>query len=119
MSNDLNRVQDDGKVFKALADNKRRLILDLLKMRPRTTGEICAYFNDVDRCTIMMHLEILRRAELIISKKEGRFRWNYLDAIPIKRIHDRWIGQYANYAVEMLQRLKENVEGTEIDRSES
>jgi DNA-binding transcriptional ArsR family regulator len=116
---DNNSSQDDGKVFKALADNKRRMILDILKIKPRTTGEICAYFKGLDRCTVMMHLEILRRAELIISKKEGRFRWNYLDAIPIKRIHDRWIGQYANYAVEMLQRLKENAEGTELDRSES
>lgn len=113
MSTDPDSAEDEGKVFKALADDKRRMILDLLKIKPRTTGELCSYFKGVDRCTVMMHLEVLRKAELIISKKEGRFRWNYLDAIPIKRIHDRWIGEYANYAVKMLQELKENIESNE------
>ncbi len=113
MSTNPGKAEDEGKVFKALADDKRRMILDLLKIRPRTTGELCSYFKGVDRCTVMMHLEVLRKAELIISKKEGRFRWNYLDAIPIKRIHDRWIGEYANYAVRMLQGLKENIERTD------
>ena len=113
MSTDPDNADDEGRVFKALADDKRRKILDLLKIKPRTTGELCSYFKGVDRCTVMMHLEVLRKAELIISKKEGRFRWNYLDAIPIKRIHDRWIGEYANYAVRMLQGLKENIERTD------
>lgn len=100
----------DAKVFKALADNKRRQILDLLKSRPRTTGELCDEFKEVDRCTILMHLEILRKSGLVISKKEGRFVWNYLDSLPIKRIHDRWIEEYAAYAVSALEGLKRRLE---------
>lgn len=111
MSSDLDYVEDDSAVFKALADGKRRKMLDLLKIKPRTTGELCSFFPDVDRCTVMLHLEVLRKAELIIVKKEGRFRWNYLDALPIKRIHDRWIGKYADFAVEMLEELKQKAEG--------
>lgn len=64
----------------------------------------------------MLHLDVLRRAELIVVKKEGRFRWNYLDALPIKRIHDRWIGKYAEFAVEMLEQLKQSAEGLDVDR---
>lgn len=117
MSSDIYYEQDDGAVFKALADDKRRRILDLLKVKPRTTGELCSYFPDVDRCTIMQHLEVLRKAELIIVKKEGRFRWNYLDALPLKRIHDRWIGKYAEFAVEMLEKLKQRTEGLDGEES--
>ncbi|EQB64515.1 MAG: transcriptional regulator, ArsR family [Thermoplasmatales archaeon I-plasma] len=100
----------DGNVFKALADNKRRKILDLLKSRPRTTGELCEQFKEVDRCTILMHLEILRKSGLVISKKEGRLVWNYLDSLPIKRIHDRWIEEYATYAVSVLEGIKRSLE---------
>lgn len=108
--------QDDGAVFKALADDKRRRILDYLKERPRTTGELCSHFSEVDRCTIIMHLDILRKADLVITKKEGRFKWNYLDAIPIRRIYNRWIGKYADYAVEMLERFKNDIEGNRPEK---
>jgi len=112
MSPEATSKEDDGAIFKALADSRRRKLLDLLKTKPRTTGELCSYFKDLDRCTVILHLEVLRKAGLIIVRKEGRFRWNYLDALPIKRIHDRWIGKYADFAVEMLDRIKQNVEIT-------
>jgi len=99
-------------VFKALADHRRREMLDLLKERPRTTGELCARFRNLDRCTVMQHLRVLEKAELIIVKREGRLRWNYLNAVPIKQIHDRWIGQYASQAVELLARIKSEIGGT-------
>src|SRR5262245_54287612 len=79
------------RVFKALADARRRRILDLLKDDRRTTGELCARFPDLDRCTVMQHLRVLERAGLVIVKREGRVRWNYLNALPIKEISDRWI----------------------------
>ncbi|MDA8144283.1 MAG: helix-turn-helix domain-containing protein [Thermoplasmatales archaeon] len=110
MSKVRNGNEGDEAVFRALYDARRREILDLLKNRPRTTGEICSHFGEIDRCTVIMHIDILRKADLVVSRKEGRIVWNYLDALPIKRIHDRWIGQYANYAVEMLERLKAGIE---------
>jgi DNA-binding transcriptional ArsR family regulator len=98
-------------VFQALADHRRRGILDLLKHQPRTTGELCARFPQIDRCTVMQHLRVLEAAELIIVKREGRNRWNYLNPLPIKEIYDRWISRYAGGAVDLLARMKREMEG--------
>ncbi|HSJ64001.1 MAG TPA: metalloregulator ArsR/SmtB family transcription factor [Gemmatimonadaceae bacterium] len=102
-------TQDDL-VFKALADPRRRAILDLLRSRARTTGELCAHFDDLDRCTVMQHLGVLERAGLIIPRREGRHRWNHLNAWPIKQLHDRWISPYARHAVDLLARMKQDLE---------
>lgn len=100
---------DEDSVFKALADRKRRRILDLLKAEPRTTGDLCNAFPSLNRCTVMQHLGVLERAGLVVVKREGRVRWNYLDAVPIKRIHDRWINRYASHAVGALDQLSKEL----------
>ena len=97
-------------VFKALADSRRRRILDLLKSEGRTTGDLCAQFPELDRCTVMQHLGVLERAGLIIVQRVGRERWNYIDPLPIKEIYDRWISPYAKGAVELLARMKKEME---------
>jgi len=97
-------------IFKALADGRRREILDLLKDEPKTTSDLCSHFKSLDRCTVMQHLGVLGKAGLIFTKKEGRFRWNYLDVVPIREIYDRWINQYASPSVEMLTMLKRDLE---------
>lgn len=97
-------------VFKALAAPIRRDILDALRDTPQTTGEICARFGHLNRCTVMQHLGVLEKAELVLVRREGRQRWNYLNALPIKHIHDRWIGDYAKGAVSMIDRLKTGLE---------
>jgi DNA-binding transcriptional ArsR family regulator len=103
----------EERVFKALADARRRQILDLLKDAPRTTGDLCdAFARKLDRCTVMQHIAVLERAELIICRREGRKRWNYLNAAPLKDIYDRWISPYAAEAVELLARLKRDLEAT-------
>ena len=99
-------------VFRALSNSTRRRILDLLKDHPRTTGEVCANFPELDRCTTMQHLDVLERAGLVIAQRKGRVRWNHLDALPIKLIHDRWIGDYARSAVDLLANLKSDLEIT-------
>lgn len=75
-----------------------------------TTGDMCKHFKGSDRCTVMLHLKVLEKADLIIVKRDGRLRWNYLNALPIKRIYDRWINQYATGAINFLAEFKENVE---------
>jgi DNA-binding transcriptional ArsR family regulator len=100
----------DDLVFKALGDSRRRAMLDLLRPAPRTTGDIVERFPELDRCTVMQHIGVLERAGLVIAKRRGRERWNYLNPLPIKRIHDRWVGRYAAGAVNLLARLKEVVE---------
>jgi DNA-binding transcriptional ArsR family regulator len=102
---------EQDRVFKALGDARRRKILDLLKSRPRTTGEVCEFFPDLDRCTVMQHLRVLEEADLVLVRREGRYRWNYLNPLPIKRVHDRWISPYASAAVGLLDRLKKDLEG--------
>lgn len=101
---------DSDRVFKALAAPVRRQILDFLRDRPQTTGALCARFPGIDRCTVMQHLKVLEGADLVIAKREGRERWNHLNPLPIKHIHDRWIGPYAARAVDMLDRLKGDLE---------
>ena len=99
-------------IFKALGDSRRREILDMLKARGRTTGELCEHFRQLDRCTVMQHLNVLEKADLLIVKREGRLRWNYINPLPIKELHDRWIGGYADSAVDLLARMKREIEGT-------
>ena len=85
-------------------------MLDRLKEGPRTTGALCDAFPEMDRCTVMQHLKVLEEAELIVVRREGRERWNHLNAMPIKQIHDRWISQYATHALSILDRLKADLE---------
>ncbi|EJJ24978.1 ArsR/SmtB family transcription factor [Rhizobium sp. CF142] len=101
---------DDDPIFKALAHRRRRDILDLLKDEPRTTGTLCEAFPELDRCTVMQHLKVLEEADLVIARKEGRERWNHLNSLPIKQIHDRWISAYAGHALSILDRLKSDLD---------
>lgn len=110
MSTSKNERDREERIFKALADHRRRKILDLLKDSPRSTGEICTHFNELDRCTVMQHLGVLEKAGLIIVKRSGRFRWNYINPLPIKEIYDRWISRYAGHAIDLLAHMKRNLE---------
>ncbi|HVW92060.1 MAG TPA: metalloregulator ArsR/SmtB family transcription factor [Devosia sp.] len=100
----------DDRIFKALGHFRRRQILDLLKDQPWTTGALCAALPELDRCTVMQHLGVLEEAELITVTRRGRERWNYLNPLPIRAIHERWIGPYAAQAVDLLARMKTDLE---------
>lgn len=100
----------DDLIFKALSDRRRRRILDVLRDHELTTGELCDQFPDLDRCTVMQHLGVLERASLIIVRREGRVRWNHLNAVPIQEIADRWISRYAAPALRRLGALKQALE---------
>lgn len=103
-------IDQHDRIFKALGHATRRQILDLLREAPRTTGELCDHFAHLDRCTVMQHLGVLERADLVIARTASRQRWNILNVMPIKEIHDRWIGAYATGAVALLARLKRDLE---------
>ncbi len=104
---------DLDRVFKALANPVRRAICDSLKLRPLTTGQLCAAFAELDRTTVMLHLRVLERAGLVVAVRRGRERFNHLDAMPIQAIHERWIGPHAAHAAAGLSRLKKAVEGVD------
>jgi DNA-binding transcriptional ArsR family regulator len=106
----MSRDRTDDAIFKALGDARRRRMLDLTKDRGRTTGDLCRHFKDLDRCTVMQHLDVLERAGLIIVRRSGRHRWNYLNPLPIQQLADR-IRRYAVSTVSRLARLKRELEG--------
>lgn len=101
--------------FRALANPTRREILDALKNTPLTTGELCQTFAELDRCTVMQHLRVLTDAGLVIAIKRGRQRWNHLNALPIKAIHDRWIEPHAAVATDLLLQLKSDMESNSAE----
>jgi DNA-binding transcriptional ArsR family regulator len=96
-------------VWRALADPTRRRVLDLLRDRPRTTGEIAAHFT-ISRIAVMRHLDVLSSAGLVTSRKRGRERWHYLNALPLQRVHARWAEPLTSGLASGLLRLKEQVE---------
>ncbi len=106
----MSRDREHNSTLKALGDARRREMLDLLKDKPRTTGELCDHFRKLDRCTVMQHLGVLERADLIIVKRKGRHRWNYINPLPIKELYDRWISGYASGAIDLLARMKREIE---------
>ena len=101
---------DEDRIFKALCNRVRRRMLDRLKSDPATTGTLCDAFPDLDRCTVMQHLKVLEEAGLVVARKDGRERWNHLNAIPIAALHERWIGSYAAYAADRLLQLQKGLE---------
>ena len=97
-------------VFKALGNATRRAMCDELRLRPLTTKQLCSCFPQLDRCTVMQHLNVLMKASLVVAVRKGRERFNYLDAMPIQAIHERWIGPHAALAASKLSALKEVLE---------
>ena len=97
-------------VFRALAAPQRRALLDHLRDTPMTTGQLCTLFPELDRCSVMQHLKVLEAADLVIVERRGRERWNHLNPLPIREIHERWIGPHAALAVERLAALKRGLE---------
>ncbi len=100
----------NDKLFRALGNGVRRDILDRLKNAPQTTGAVCAAFPELDRCTVMQHLKVLEEADLVVARRDGRERWNHLNAIPIQQLHERWIGGYAAYAADKLLQMQRGIE---------
>ena len=83
-------------VFKALADEGRRALLDALRKRDgQTLGELCDVLPDMTRFGVMKHLRVLEQAHLLITEKVGRTKLHHLNPVPIREIHDRWISNYS------------------------
>ncbi|WP_102348487.1 SRPBCC domain-containing protein [Bacillus sp. Marseille-P3661] len=93
-------------VFKALGHPIRRQILDILKQSPRTTGELNDYFPEVTRYAIMKHLKILEEGNLVVVRREGKYRLNFLNAVPLQEVHNRWVGKYMESTANSLLNLR-------------
>ena len=97
------------RVWKALADPSRRRLLDLLRDGPKTTGELCDAFG-MSRFGVMKHLGVLARAKLVLVRRSGRERWNFLNPAPIRRMYERWVRPYEAMWSGGLLRLADHVE---------
>jgi DNA-binding transcriptional ArsR family regulator len=103
---------DDDAVFKALADSSRRLLLDLLYERDgRTLTELDAEL-EMTRFGVMKHLKVLEEAGLVVAQKRGREKLHFLNPVPVRQIHDRWIDKYTEHRVSALLDLKNELEET-------
>lgn len=97
-------------VWRALSNPVRRQVLDLLRDGPRTTGELSRHFPRLSRFTVMQHLSVLEEAELVVVRREGRRRYNYLNPVPIQLVYDRWVAHYVRPWTEALVALRDQLE---------
>ena len=96
-------------VFKALADEGRRSLLDALRGRDgQSLGELCEVLPEMTRFGVMKHLRVLEEAHLVVAERSGRSKLHYLNPVPIREIHDRWISRYAEPFVTSLLGLREH-----------
>ena len=104
-------MHDDDQVFKALADPTRRSLLDRLFERDgRTLTELDSGL-EMTRFGVMKHLKVLEEAGLVVTRKRGREKLHFLNPVPIRLVHDRWIDKYTEQQVTALADLKHRLEG--------
>jgi uncharacterized protein YndB with AHSA1/START domain len=99
-------------VFKALADPTRRSLLDeLFRQDGQTLGALEERLP-MTRFGVMKHLKVLEEAGLVVTKKRGREKLHFLNPVPIRLVHDRWVSNYAEPWAATLTGLKRRLEGT-------
>jgi DNA-binding transcriptional ArsR family regulator len=100
-------------VFKALSDPTRRGLLDELFERDgQTLGELEGRLP-MSRFGVMKHLKVLEEAGLVTTKRRGREKLHFLNPVPIRLIHDRWVSKYAEPWASALSELKDEIEEDE------
>src|ERR671926_758954 len=105
-------MEDDDRVFRALADPTRRHLLDRLFERDgRTLSELESDL-EMTRFGVMKHLRVLEEAGLVVTRRSGREKLHFLNAVPIRLVHDRWIDKYTERHVSALADLKTELEET-------
>ncbi|MEU4694100.1 metalloregulator ArsR/SmtB family transcription factor [Actinoplanes sp. NPDC023714] len=103
-------MTDDDRVFKALADPSRRFLLDLLFARDGRTQSELESELEMTRFGVAKHLKVLEEAGLVVVRRSGREKLHFLNPVPIRQIHDRWIDKYTERQVTALIDLKRQLE---------
>ena len=104
-------VVTDDRVFRALADPTRRLLLDRLFERDGRTLTELEREVEMTRYGVMKHLRVLEEAGLVLTRRSGREKLHFLNPVPIRQIHDRWIGKYTERQVRALVDLQRELGG--------
>jgi DNA-binding transcriptional ArsR family regulator len=103
-------------VFKALADESRRKLLDQLhRSNGQTLGELCGHL-DMTRQAVTKHLRLLEAANLVVVVWRGREKLHYLNPVPIHEIFGRWIGKYERHRLQALGDLKKDLEEKQTNK---
>ena len=103
-------MSDEDLVFRALADPTRRHLLDrLFEREGRTLTELESEL-EMTRFGVMKHLKVLEAAGLVVTRWRGREKLHFLNPVPIRQIHDRWIDKYTERRVSALANLKAELE---------
>jgi DNA-binding transcriptional ArsR family regulator len=103
-------VSDGDRVFKALADPTRRALLDRLHERDGRTLTELESGLEMTRFGVMKHLRVLEDAGLVTTRRSGREKHHFLNPVPIRLIHDRWIDKYTERRLSALADLKAALE---------
>src|SRR4249919_1362521 len=107
------RLVDDDRVFRALADPTRRHLLDRLFERDGQTLTELESELEMTRFGVMKHLRLLEEAGLVVTRRSGREKLHFLNPVPIRLIHDRWIDKFTEHRVAALADLKSETQGGE------
>jgi DNA-binding transcriptional ArsR family regulator len=103
-------MTDDDRVFKALADPTRRFLLDRLFARDGRTLTELESDLEMTRFGVMKHLRVLEDAGLVVTRRAGREKLHFLNVVPIRLVHDRWIDKFTERRVKALTDLKRTLE---------
>lgn len=109
MSLTLAETTDDA-IWRALANRQRRALLDALRDGPRTTGQLVEVLPELSRFAVMQHLGVLTDAGLVLARKDGRQRRNFLNAVPIQETYDRWVPNLSRDAATSAVALRNYLE---------
>ena len=102
--------KDLDSIWKALSDPTRREILDRLRHGPLTTSQLVAAFPHLSRFGVMKHLDQLKQCRLVVVRKQGRYRYNSLNAVPLRQIYDHWVSKFADHWAQTLIDIKGTTE---------
>ena len=109
---------EDAHIWKALGSPHRRALLDALRDGPRTTSALCEVLPKLSRYAVMQHLGVLERAGGVLVRREGRERWNALNAVPIQRELERWLSGFQQASASQLLAFERHLQETAAEEKE-
>lgn len=103
---------EDARIWKALGSAHRRALLDALRDGAKTTTALCEVLPHLSRYAVMQHLGVLEQAGVVLVRREGRERWNELNAVPIQRELERWLNGFQQASASQLLAFERHLEKT-------
>ena len=103
---------EDTRIWKALGSPHRRALLDALRDGAKTTTALCEVLPQLSRYAVMQHLRVLEHAGDVLVRREGRERWNELNAVPIQRELERWLNGFQQASASQLLAFERHLRQT-------